>query len=118
LFPDLLADENIDFRIIENLRVAGFNVFSVRENCCGAKDREILNIAKLKKLIIVTEDKDFGELIFSYNEANVGVIFLRYHFLERTSITESLIRIIRKYEHTLYNKFTVLTPKKIRMRDI
>ena len=118
MYPDLLADENIDCRIIKNLRDAGFNVISVREDYCGAKDREILNIAKQKELIVITEDKDFGELIFSFKAVNVGVVFLRYHFLERTTIIESLLHVIQQQGNTLRDKFTVITLKKIRIRDI
>lgn len=118
MYPDLLADENIDCRIIKDLRAAGFSVISVQEDYCGAKDREILNIAKQQELLIITEDKDFGELIFSFRAVDVGVIFLRYHFLERTNIIESLIHIIQQQGNALRNKFTVITSKKIRIRDI
>jgi predicted nuclease of predicted toxin-antitoxin system len=113
-----MADENIDYRIIKNLRDAGFSVISVREDYCGAKDREILEIAKKRKLLVITEDKDFGELIFSFRAVNVGVVFLRYHFLERTTILESLIRVIKQHGNALSNKFTVITSRKIRIRDI
>jgi len=117
LSPELLADENIDAGIIRALRVAGFSVIAIRELQPGAKDREILEIAKQNGSILITEDKDFGELIFSHKAAETGVIFLRYHVSERESICESLIQIIKKNGFNLRNRFTVITTKKVRMRD-
>lgn len=118
MYPDLLADENIDCRIIKDLRAAGFSVISVQEDYRGIKDREILTIAKQKECIVITEDKDFGELIFSFRAVNVGVIFLRYYFLERTAIIDSLTGIIKLHGNTLRDKFTVITSKKVRIRAI
>ncbi len=117
MYPELLADENIDCRIIQSLRQAGFVVISVREDYRGLHDRKILEIAKEKGLIIITEDKDFGELIYSYKAVNVGVIFLRYHSSVRKAIVTSLLSVIRQHGPALSNKFSVITPKKIRIRD-
>jgi predicted nuclease of predicted toxin-antitoxin system len=44
---------------------AGLEYYSIRENCAGITDKEVIEVAKSKKGLIVTEDKDFGELIFS-----------------------------------------------------
>jgi len=62
----LLADECVDFCIIQNLREEGFDVISVLQDYRGIKDKEILNLAKQLNAIIITEDSDFGEWIFSH----------------------------------------------------
>jgi len=78
LFPDLLADENVDFRIVRFLRDSGFKVFSVVESCPGVSDKEIIALAKEKRALLIMEDHDFGEWVFAHHEPTLGVVFLRY----------------------------------------
>ncbi len=114
----LLADECVDFRIIQNLREEGFDVISVLQDYRGIKDKEILNLAKQLNAIIITEDSDFGEWIFSHKEKTTGVIFLRYSPQRVNDISSALIRILKKYASELYSKFTVVTVNKVRIRDM
>ena len=58
-----LADENISFVIIDKLRAAGFEVRAIIEAHAGASDTEVLDIAGNEGRILVTEDRDFGELV-------------------------------------------------------
>ena len=60
----LLADENIPARAIEALRVAGLDVLSIREHSPGISDDEVLRLAVAQARVIVTFDRDYGELIF------------------------------------------------------
>ena len=62
----ILADENVDYQIIKNLRNKGFNVISILENYRGTPDKEVLNLAMNKEALLLTEDKDFGEWIFAH----------------------------------------------------
>lgn len=73
-----IADESLDFRIVNKLKDAGFAVVSVLKDYQGKSDREVLDLAKQQGAILITEDKDFGEWIFAHKEKNVSVIFLRY----------------------------------------
>ena len=114
----LLADECLDFRIIKKLRSEGFDVISVLEQYRSISDREVLKLAKENQAILITEDSDFGEWIFSYKIKSVGIIFLRYKPEEVDGITTSLISILNKYQGSLANKFTVIKINKIRIRDI
>lgn len=63
----IIIDENVDQVLIDRLDTDNFETFSIRQHQPGISDREIINIAKKKKGLIITEDKDFGELVFSYN---------------------------------------------------
>ncbi|MDD5673859.1 MAG: DUF5615 family PIN-like protein [Chitinivibrionales bacterium] len=118
MFPELLADENVDIRIVRHLRESGFSVAAIQEKCPGSSDKDVLNIARENGLLLVTEDADFGEMIFSHKLANIGVVFLRYHVIEREEITKSLIDILQKHGYSLRTKFTVITIHKIRIRDL
>lgn len=114
----LLADESLDFRIVVNLRVAGFETISVLKDYQGISDKEVLSLARQFNAILITEDSDFGEWVFAHKEKVIGVIFLRYKPEDIQSISSSLIALINKHGGELYGKFTVVTVKKIRMRGI
>ena len=61
---NIVADESVDFGIIKRLRIEGHIVFSICEEKGGIDDYEFLHIAKSKKYLLITEDKDFGELAY------------------------------------------------------
>jgi len=112
------ADKNVDFRIIKEIRGLGIPILSVLENFQGANDKEILNLSRRENAILLTEDSDFGEWVFAYKELNVGVIFIRYKKHEVEEIAEKIIKLINIYKSELFNKFVVITTKKIRIREL
>jgi len=61
---NLVADESIDSGITEGLRKKGINIFSIAEESGGIKDTEVLELAVKNNALLITEDKDFGELAF------------------------------------------------------
>jgi predicted nuclease of predicted toxin-antitoxin system len=112
----IVADENIDARIIEKLRENSISVRSIREELQGATDVEVLDFATRDKSLIVTLDKDFGELVFSYHRPSVGIVLLRYEPEERESIAEALVSTLVAHPTELNNAFSVLTTKRLRIR--
>lgn len=60
----LLADEGIDKPIVDLLRLSGFDVHYILETHPGAEDEKVLQIANDEKRILITQDKDFGELVY------------------------------------------------------
>jgi predicted nuclease of predicted toxin-antitoxin system len=113
----LIADENIPVPIIEKLRFSNFDVVSIFEDYRGFSDKKIIELAKNPPKIILTEDKDFGDLVFAYNQKVVSVILLRYHFSEMELITDILINYLTT-STILPNNFIVITTKNIRIRQI
>lgn len=59
-----LADENIHAELVRWLRATGHDVTYVAEVLSGEPDRAILTTAQRERRIIVTDDTDFGELVF------------------------------------------------------
>ena len=114
----ILADENIDYRIIRELRGNAISVFSIYENHRGIMDEEVIQLSKNPPRIILTEDKDFGEWVFSHKEEDISVILLRYSFSETKSIIKILIELLKSKEEKLFNCFTTITNKKIRIRSL
>tara|TARA_R110002050_G_scaffold245367_1_gene382975 strand:+ start:41450 stop:41797 length:348 start_codon:yes stop_codon:yes gene_type:complete len=114
----ILADENIDFRVVIALRNAGISVISVFEDFRGISDIEVIQISLNSNLIILTEDKDFGEWVFSHKTKNLSVLFLRYRFQDTSQIINVLLKLISSNQKKLFHHFTTISVDKIRIRSI
>ncbi|MDR4509844.1 MAG: DUF5615 family PIN-like protein [Candidatus Brocadiaceae bacterium] len=115
---NILADENVDYRIVKYLRDKNYTVISILEDFRGISDKEVIELAKNKKAIVLTEDKDFGKWVFAHKEKTKGVIYLRYESDKMKTICNSLVYLLSKYGDVLHKKFAVITSNKIRMRDL
>jgi predicted nuclease of predicted toxin-antitoxin system len=115
---NLLADESVDFRIIRYLRERNINIYSILENHPGIPDNQVIEIAKEKHCILITEDSDLGEFVFSFQDKANSIIFLRYDTKHIEEIKTTIVKVLDKYQGALYGKFVVITPNKIRLRDI
>jgi predicted nuclease of predicted toxin-antitoxin system len=59
-----LADENVPRPIVQWLRSQGHDVLYAAETRAQTSDADLLSEAEAQSLVIITEDKDFGELVF------------------------------------------------------
>jgi predicted nuclease of predicted toxin-antitoxin system len=74
----LLTDENIDAEVVEFLRQQGFDVLDIKENkWFSLPDISILELSYKENRIIVSQDSDFGTLVFRDTMPFVGIIYLR-----------------------------------------
>jgi predicted nuclease of predicted toxin-antitoxin system len=74
----LLADENVPGAVVAALRQQGHDVAWIREDAPGSPDPEVLERAQRENRVVVTFDKDFGELAFRRGlAASVGVVLFR-----------------------------------------
>ena len=111
-----LADENLDRSVIQKLREAGHEVISVAEMEPGIPDEVVLGTANSQGAMLVTEDKDFGELVFRRSLVHQGVILLRLAGLPVAAKAELIVATLVKHEHELNGAFAVVTPRAIRIR--
>jgi predicted nuclease of predicted toxin-antitoxin system len=114
----IIADENIDNRIIDAIRNLGIEVYSVSLNNKGISDYQIIEISKKPPRIILSRDKDFGEWVFVNNVKGISVLFLRYKFAETEQIIEIIKNLLTNHLKELFNSFTTVTTQKIRSRKI
>src|SRR5439155_11165576 len=74
----ILANENVPGPVVTALRTAGHDVLWVKESMTGAKDRDVLARAHSEARLVVTFDKDFGELAVRHRlPAASGVVLFR-----------------------------------------
>ena len=114
----IIADENIDQSLINFLRQKDFDVFSIRENHAGISDNEVVEIVKSKKGVLLTEDKDFGELVFAHGIVGLAVVFLRFDKLEIEEIERRLLIVLRDYYPKKENFFITITSTKTRLTKL
>jgi predicted nuclease of predicted toxin-antitoxin system len=110
-----LADESCDFGVIRELRSSGFQVTAVSEVALGADDNIVINLANQEKSILITEDKDFGQLVYASGHESVGVLLLRYPFVSRKKLFKDIVQLVRQSGDDLIGAFTVLQPGRVRI---
>jgi len=113
----IIADENIDNRIILALRKANHRVTSIAEDYPGIPDEDVMNLTVSLEGILLTCDKDIGEWVFAHGRKGFSVLFLRYDNEEIDDIIKNIILILEKLtskEHL----FISITKNKIRQRKI
>lgn len=111
-----LADENIPLKVVKRLREDGLDIVSVAEIQIGMNDEDIAKLSEKEGAIIITFDKDFGEIIFRKSIKPYGLILLRippksvdyiYNYLKWLLI-ESKIEFERKLVVVREDKIRVL----------
>jgi len=113
-----LADECCDTGLVASLREDGHDVLYVLERKPGVSDDEILFEGYNEERIIVTEDKDFGELVYRLKKPSKGIILIRMDVKERQMKWLRLKKLIENYEERLPGHFVVIDNQKYRFRPL
>ncbi len=111
-----LADEGVDRSIVETLRKFNFDVYYVIEGIRSITDDELLHLANRESRILITRDKDFGELVYRLNQPHAGIILIRLEGYSTVQRAEMVGTIIQKHQSEFSDAFTVIQPKVIRIR--
>jgi len=115
---NLLGDESVERQIVERLRQDGHEVLYVAEMEPNISDEIVLERANENSALLVTGDKDFGELVFRDKQLTTGgVILLRLAGLTAARKAEIVSDAMRKHETELPNHFSVISPGRVRIRS-
>ena len=115
---NFLADENLDAQIVTRLRQDGYTVLYVVELDSGISDDEVLDMGNLNNCLLITADKDFGELVFRMKRVTEGVILVRLAGISPDEKARIISSIINKHSSQLLNAFTVVSPSSTRIRHL
>jgi len=112
----LLVDEGVDKPIVDQLRLSGFDVHYILETYRGIEDEMVLQIANDEGRILVTQDKDFGEMVFRLQKVHLGIILIRLG--TNTSVEKARLvnYALLEYGDKLVKAFTVIQSNAIRIR--
>lgn len=113
-----LADENFPGEAVNALRTAGHDVLWICQSAAGASDVRVLETALQEARILLTFDKDFGELAWRFGlPASCGIILFRLPTPPSTSIGAALLARIEE-RNDWAGHFSVVEPGRIRMRAL
>jgi predicted nuclease of predicted toxin-antitoxin system len=114
----LLANENFPLDAVETLRENGHDVAWIREDARGAKDQQVLARAQQEKRILITFDKDFGELAFrSKLSSEGGIILFRITALSSKHIAQVAVQALASRTDWA-GHFSVVEDQRIRMTPL
>jgi predicted nuclease of predicted toxin-antitoxin system len=114
----ILANVNVPKASIEALRGSGHDVLWALECMASDEDFRILSAAQSEKRIVLTNDKDFGDLaVYAGLPAECGVILLR---LKGLALDEVVVRTLEAIDGRTdwAGHFSVIDPRRIRMRPL
>ena len=103
--------------MVNYLRTAGHNILAVAEAMPQADDQDILARATSEGRILITNDKDFGELIFRSGQAHHGVVLLRLRDESPANRVRVMKGLLGQYADRLAGHFTVATEGSVRIRS-
>ena len=112
------ADECCDASLVAYLREDGHDVLFAVESMREATDAELLHRSFEEKRILLTEDKDFGELVYRLRKPAHGVLLLRFSATARALKMRRLQSLLETHEDRLAGAFVTLEPGTTRIRPL
>ncbi|HEX5112201.1 MAG TPA: DUF5615 family PIN-like protein [Saprospiraceae bacterium] len=113
----LLANENFPKKSTEFLRKKGYDIISIGEDFPGITDSAVLALADHQERVILTFDRDYGELIFKHKyRLKYGIIYLRLEKFKPDDPGILIDRVLSQRDIELDFKLTVVDENGIRQR--
>ena len=114
----LVADECVERPTVAALRDAGHSVLFIAETSPGVDDVDVLEIARREQVLLLTADKDFGELVFRNREPHFGVLLIRAPESDPDENAANTLAAIERHGPELLNHFSVLVGRTLRIRRV
>ena len=112
-----LADESCDFAVVRALLSAGHDVVTVKDLAPGSPDSDVIRLALVERRTLLTEDKDFGQLVFASAVASPGVVYLRFPASARGDVADAVLKLVQREGADLARRFVVVQPGRIRITE-
>jgi len=113
-----LADECLHVEIAAALRDAGHEVTTVAPLDGGAADEVVLERAARERAILLTADKDFGEMALARAAASPGIVLFRRSVMDPAGAAARLLALIQEHGESLHALYAVITPARARLRRL
>ena len=113
-----IVDVGVGKTIERYLQKEGYDTKAVRDVDPSMEDEQIIRVAVTEKRIVITMDKDFGELVYHSSMEHCGVLLLRLEDANGAENLEVIQSIMKNYSDRLMNCFCVFQNDKFRIRKI
>ena len=101
--------------VVRALRLAGFDVRSIVEEFPGMADEDVAALALADARSLLTEDRDFGRLVYAPMQETAGVIYIRYPARARASLGTNVVSLVEEHGQMLAGCFSVMQPGQTRI---
>lgn len=115
---NLVADESVDQPIVDRLRAEDHSVTAIAELSPSLADDDVLRIADDQAALLLTQDRDFGELVFRLGRASHGVLLIRLHGIAPLDKGRRVAAALASHGVQLYGSFGVLNRRTLRIRAV
>jgi predicted nuclease of predicted toxin-antitoxin system len=112
---ELVADESCAGPVIRALRAAGHDVLAIAESATGASDEAVIVRALSEGRVLITEDRDFGELVYARGHSAAGVMFVKFTSRARGAKPAAVVEALAKLGARLRDGFTVVEAGRVRV---
>jgi predicted nuclease of predicted toxin-antitoxin system len=113
-----LVDVGVGKKVEEYLLEKGYDTKAVRSLDQRMPDREIVRLAASEKRMVITMDKDFGELVYHSGMEHCGILLLRLEDATGSEKQQVIAKILTKYADNMKNNFCVYQNQKFRFRKL
>ncbi|MCS3726306.1 DUF5615 family PIN-like protein [Bradyrhizobium betae] len=113
-----LADEGVTASLVRELRGAGHDVLSIAEFAASLSDVEVIALASREGRLLLTADKDFGELVFRRGHPVPGLILLRIDPGNGPLVLARLLEAINEFAQGLHGRYVVIDEIRFRSRSL
>lgn len=113
-----LADECVAAPLVAFLRAGGHDVLYIAESTFGLSDADVIALALQQKRLLLTEDKDFGDLVFRREHAVPGVVLMRIDAENLSLKATRLVAAFNRYGKGLFGRYTVIEGGRLRSRRL
>jgi predicted nuclease of predicted toxin-antitoxin system len=113
-----LADECVDAGLVVRLRAAGHDVVYMAETAPSESDADVIARAQRDTRLLLTEDKDFGDLVFRRGQPVPGVVLLRIDPAMQTLKRERLDAVIERFGNHLFGRYMIVEEARFRSRPL
>lgn len=113
---NIVADENLDKQIVARLRADGHDVSYIAELDPGIDDDTVLRQSRVTNAILLTADKDFGELVFRQRQLHSGVVLIRLSGLTPGEKAGIVAAAFQSHGQAMRGQFAVVSERSIRIR--
>jgi predicted nuclease of predicted toxin-antitoxin system len=113
-----LADENVSRRVVERLRLERHDLALVAGTHAGISDPDVLKLAATGARILITEDRDFGDLVVRQRLNVAGVILLELDRVSNEMEADRVASVVATYLDRLTYNLVVIEPARVRVRPL
>ena len=113
-----LADECVDAGLVARLRDAGHDVVYMAEAAPAESDVEVMQRAQADGRLLLTEDKDFGDLVFRRGQQVPGIVLLRVDPAMHALKSQRLDAAISRFGEGLFGRYMTIDETRFRSRPL